>query len=516
MKKLLSFLIIITLIAGISAFGASAESQHGFYIPGDPDIVGSETHGFTNPDGWDQVYVYAYNEYPNWYDATENAPYPGVPATYGYVEGYGNIYAISFASGAFKYVTFNDGTGEAPKLEFWKEDVLDAAGIGTAYSCEVLGYEELYEYGGNFNVDPDYVLVRLCTDMVSPSLVADALGEDYIIRQTSAGIPFSYDYGIYLPRQDRVMDIAEAFEEGIEGIENVLPYISSKELVGDVNRDDKLNILDATVIQKQLAGLITIKNDSLDEYRDAPISAISDFDRDGKCTVKDATAIQKKIAGLLPSTPSNPGEVLPPVTPDEPLPPTTPDEPLLPATPDEPLLPTTPDEPVTPDEPSLPTTPDEPVTPDIPVTPEIPDGPRDIDFGFVDECRIEYAPVEAGSFYVAYAKEDIASIYETIGSTKMWPLPDLSDRIDDAFFEENALIISTSFVGGGCCHQGIFNVFVENNSLFIHRAIVRHALCTPDMNYQCVILSVSKADLEGITYFAYDTEYNYIDNGYNF
>ncbi len=479
-KKLLSFLIVITLIAGISAFGASAESQHGFYIPGDPDIVGSETHGFTNPDGWDQVYAYAYNDYPNWYGATENAPYPGVPATYEYVKGYGNIYTISFASGAFKYVTFNDGTGEAPKLEFWKEDVLDAAGIGTAYSCEVLGYEELYEYGGNFNVDPDYVLVRLCTDMFTPSPVADALGEDYIIRQTSAGIPFSYDYGIYLPREDRVMDIAEAFEEGIEGIENVLPYISSKELVGDVNRDDKLNILDATVIQKQLAGLITIENDSLDEYRDAPVGAISDFDRDGKCTVKDATTIQKKLAGLLPSTPE---EILPPVTPDEPLLPTTPTDP-------EEILPSEPEE-------------------TLPSDPEIIDLPTYIEFELIAECRVEYAPNEDGSFYIANSPEDIASIYEIIGESDWYPLPDLTDICDDAFFEENALIISTAFVGGSCCSQHIYDIYRFNHHLDILRSVSRHENCTPDMNYQCVILSVLKKDIKSVSGISFVSDYDY-------
>ncbi|MBQ3074267.1 MAG: hypothetical protein IJD19_06385 [Ruminococcus sp.] len=512
MKKLLSFLIIITLIAGISAFGASAESQHGFYIPGDPDIVGSETHGFTNPDGWEQVYAYAYNDYPNWYGATENAPYPGVPATYEYVKGYGNIYTISFASGAFKYVTFNDGTGEAPKLEFWKEDVLDAAGIGTAYSCEVLGYEELYEYGGNFNVDPDYVLVRLCTDMFTPSPVADALGEDYIIRQTSAGIPFSYDYGIYLPRQDRVMDIAEAFEEGIEGIENVLPYISSKELVGDVNRDDELNILDATVIQKQLAGLITIENDSLDEYRDAPVGAISDFDRDGKCTVKDATTIQKKLAGLLPSTPE---EILPPVTPDEPLLPTTPTDPeeILPSDPEE-TLPSEPEEtlPSDPEE-TLPSEPEEtlPSEPEetLPTEPEIIDLPTYIEFDLIAECRVEYAPNEDGSFYIANSPEDIASIYEIIGESDWYPLPDLTDICDDAFFEENALIISTAFVGGSCCSQHIYGIYRFNHHLDILRSVSRHENCTPDMNYQCVILSVLKKDIKNVSGISFVSDYDY-------
>ncbi|MBQ2688053.1 MAG: leucine-rich repeat protein [Clostridia bacterium] len=60
--------------------------------------------------------------------------------------------------------------------------------------------------------------------------------------------------------------------------------------LGDVNKDGKLNIRDATLIQKAIA-----KMETLDESQ----NALADFDKNGKVNVKDATAIQKKIAGLL-------------------------------------------------------------------------------------------------------------------------------------------------------------------------------------------------------------------------
>lgn len=61
-------------------------------------------------------------------------------------------------------------------------------------------------------------------------------------------------------------------------------------LLGDVNRDGKVNVRDATAIQKYLAKMI--KTEDLD-------LTVADFDQNGKVNVKDATNIQKKIAGLI-------------------------------------------------------------------------------------------------------------------------------------------------------------------------------------------------------------------------
>ncbi|MBQ5399213.1 MAG: type I pullulanase [Ruminococcus sp.] len=59
--------------------------------------------------------------------------------------------------------------------------------------------------------------------------------------------------------------------------------------LGDVNRDKKLNIKDATEIQKKLA-LLT-------EF-DAEQMALADFNKDGAVSIKDATAIQMRLAKL--------------------------------------------------------------------------------------------------------------------------------------------------------------------------------------------------------------------------
>lgn len=62
--------------------------------------------------------------------------------------------------------------------------------------------------------------------------------------------------------------------------------------LGDVNCDDVVNIRDATVIQRHIAGLEILDSDAI---------LLADTDKDGDVTVSDATEIQKYIAGLIPS-----------------------------------------------------------------------------------------------------------------------------------------------------------------------------------------------------------------------
>ncbi len=60
-------------------------------------------------------------------------------------------------------------------------------------------------------------------------------------------------------------------------------------ILGDVDDDFNLDVLDATYIQRFLAGLISDSEINLE---------LSDFDCDGELTVMDATAILRSIANL--------------------------------------------------------------------------------------------------------------------------------------------------------------------------------------------------------------------------
>ena len=74
-------------------------------------------------------------------------------------------------------------------------------------------------------------------------------------------------------------DIPKMVNKLVEGFE-----------LGDVNRDSKLNIRDATLIQKALAKLESLDDEQL---------TLADYLTDGKVNIKDATQIQKKIANII-------------------------------------------------------------------------------------------------------------------------------------------------------------------------------------------------------------------------
>ncbi len=75
---------------------------------------------------------------------------------------------------------------------------------------------------------------------------------------------------------------------------NSEPPVSIK--YGDVNKDGKVNVVDATAIQKNVAGLLSF---------DAQQKQSADVDADTKITVKDATTVQKHSAGIISSFPAD-------------------------------------------------------------------------------------------------------------------------------------------------------------------------------------------------------------------
>ncbi|MBE6737906.1 MAG: hypothetical protein E7566_04570 [Ruminococcaceae bacterium] len=62
-------------------------------------------------------------------------------------------------------------------------------------------------------------------------------------------------------------------------------------LLGDTDLNDTVNVRDATMIQKCIAGISTLQDLQL---------VFADGDRNGDVNVRDATAVQKFVAGLLP------------------------------------------------------------------------------------------------------------------------------------------------------------------------------------------------------------------------
>lgn len=69
------------------------------------------------------------------------------------------------------------------------------------------------------------------------------------------------------------------------------PEIPDNAQIGDVDGDDKVSVMDATMVQRHIAHLTTISDDRL---------SCADTDKDGNITIMDATIIQRFVAQLIP------------------------------------------------------------------------------------------------------------------------------------------------------------------------------------------------------------------------
>ncbi len=165
-------------------------------------------------------------------------------------------------------------------------------------------YKEGYEYFSPRSKSkdiPTFVLIRVYENVSGPAFAAEVFG-DYILRSSSHLYPTTFGYYVYYPEKNEIYPLPNAYKMEFEGIENVFTLGGVGELIGDVNYDRELNIRDATLIQKSLAGLAKIERNAIeasDYWLEGKGPAyIGDFNRDREMNIRDATAIQKKIAGL--------------------------------------------------------------------------------------------------------------------------------------------------------------------------------------------------------------------------
>lgn len=221
----------------------------------------------------------------------------GTPVT---IEGYSGTAAEIYAKEhrfAFVDITPKYKDEVLTLLDIPEEDPENGGGW-LAYYHE--GYE-YYSDSSDNEATPDYVLIEVYENVSGPAFAAKVFG-DYVLRNYEHKFPATFGYFIYLPKTNEIYSLQEAYNMELEGIYNVFTEGGIGELIGDVNYDGKLNIRDATLIQKDLAGIEKIENNSIEAFvytedENVPTS-IGDYNRDGKMNIRDATAIQKHLAGL--------------------------------------------------------------------------------------------------------------------------------------------------------------------------------------------------------------------------
>ncbi len=245
-----------------------------------------------------------------------------------------NKYEYSNANSLLLSVIVEQVSGQN-YADFIKENILLPLGMAnTGFYEELLDHPDLAEHTGGFDqfVDADFKgLTQGCGDLVSNAKDMDKwmtsfrectiISEASIAEMTtdySRGVGYGYSIMIqkngglchdgaivtylsfvltYPEDGFNVFAVTNRINTQGNQLINLVFEIAEKfkdmevsyGVCGDVNCDGKVNIKDATAIQKHIAGLITLTDEGL---------AVADVDVSGTVNIKDATAIQKHIAGM--------------------------------------------------------------------------------------------------------------------------------------------------------------------------------------------------------------------------
>ena len=186
------------------------------------------------------------------------------------------------------------------------------------YNRDPWEYVEIYyHYSVENNENPDWSLIYAMTDDAMDWNYYGVVVGERIIRTESLDRLAHSRYYVYVTELDKVIPLDNS------GLDEILKHcpeftetldeLNYGQLIGDINDDYKINIIDATYIQRILAGHIDMINvrkyprlNRESEYANIRITVgkgnkyeyIADFNRDLQVTILDATAIQRKLAKL--------------------------------------------------------------------------------------------------------------------------------------------------------------------------------------------------------------------------
>ena len=161
----------------------------------------------------------------------------------------------------------------------------------TDQGAEVVSFRTLYAHESGGTVD--WTLVYGMTNMVAPMPYTKVIGHRFLAG-SAMGSPFTANYGVYDIKNDRFIDAASAAAKKYEGFSAAFDSFGGGRLLGDLDGDDELSVIDATMLQRCDLGMRDYPADDLlsDE------SYASDFNRDGERDILDATCIQRYLVGL--------------------------------------------------------------------------------------------------------------------------------------------------------------------------------------------------------------------------
>ena len=165
---------------------------------------------------------------------------------------------------------------------------------------EVLEYRELYSHTDSAG-EVDWILVYGCSNVQAPMPLTTVIG-NRVISVGSCEIPFDTGYGIYDVVLEDFVDANDAVAYEYDDFTQVFDAnVSNGRLIGDVDNDGELSVIDVTLMQRCQAMICDYPADDayyLTKDYGATTNYFSDFNRDGERDILDATCLQRHLIGL--------------------------------------------------------------------------------------------------------------------------------------------------------------------------------------------------------------------------
>lgn len=177
----------------------------------------------------------------------------------------------------------------------------------------ITNYKELYDKydeQGNLEWALVYVNSSIPLECMEPyTVVCNRKLDRYSPAPIDIGAelqtPFTIGYGIYNPSTDCFNDLYYLNGDEYAGLDKMMVELCIGNPIGDVDKDGKVSIVDATGIQQRLANLVewddsydVIQPDEL-THKTYDLAYISDFNKDKIRDIADATSIQQYLAKLI-------------------------------------------------------------------------------------------------------------------------------------------------------------------------------------------------------------------------
>lgn len=209
---------------------------------------------------------------------------------------YPEVESISYAESAVIEEPFEDEDIEAPlpcKLYLSRfQQKYEGEYEKTAY------YRELY-YHYDSDGAVDWALVRCGLNICAPALYNTIIG-NRVIQHGEYAAPFASGYAVYDVKEDRFVGADSIDAKAYDGLHEAFDaYVTEGRLLGDLDGDNEISIIDVTILQRCEVKMRDYPaDDEIRFFGNSRQKYFSDFNRDGVRNILDATCIQRFLIGL--------------------------------------------------------------------------------------------------------------------------------------------------------------------------------------------------------------------------